>query len=157
MTKFEKETRHQFYIFIKEGTTAKLAKCKTTAHALDAFCPLIQAWRVDCPFSCPITSMMLTLSNYCTNQAGDSDSSLGILLYIWWDTCKWYNPWCHLPSMLNLLLLCLSVRKLLVCMKIGIFIAMEKNKHLCYCFCISVLFLIVIFLPLYNSFCILFM
>ena len=43
MTKFEKETRHQFYIFIKEGTTAKLAKCKTTAHALDAFCPLIQA------------------------------------------------------------------------------------------------------------------
>ena len=40
MTKFEKETRH---VFIKKGTTAKLAKCKTTAHALDAFCPLIQA------------------------------------------------------------------------------------------------------------------
>ena len=59
MTKFEKETRHQFYVFIKKGTTAKLAKCKTTAHALDAFCPLIQALCVDCPFSCPIT-----LSNY---------------------------------------------------------------------------------------------
>ena len=41
--KIEKETRHQFYVFIKKGTTAKLAKCKTTAHALDAFCPLIQA------------------------------------------------------------------------------------------------------------------
>ena len=43
MTKFEKETRHQFYIFIKIGTTAKSANCKTTAHALDAFYPLIQA------------------------------------------------------------------------------------------------------------------
>ena len=30
--------------------------------AHNAFCPLTQAWRVNCPFNCPITSMTRTLS-----------------------------------------------------------------------------------------------
>ena len=42
MTKFEKETRHWLYIFIKISTFNSV-KCKTTAHACDAFCPLTQA------------------------------------------------------------------------------------------------------------------
>ena len=35
------------------------AKCLTTARAQNAFCSRTQAWRVNYPFSCPIT-----LSNY---------------------------------------------------------------------------------------------
>ena len=34
-------------------------KCETTVHTYDAFCPLTQAWHVNCPFNCPST-----LSNY---------------------------------------------------------------------------------------------
>ena len=40
MTKFEKESRYQLYVFIK--TTVYWAKCETTAPAHDAFCPLIR-------------------------------------------------------------------------------------------------------------------
>ena len=46
MTKFEKETRHWLiYVFIKKPTVNS-AKCKTTASAHDAFCPLIQTWQL---------------------------------------------------------------------------------------------------------------
>ena len=37
--KFEKETRHRVYVFIKISTFNS-AKCETTARAHDAFCPL---------------------------------------------------------------------------------------------------------------------
>ena len=39
MTKFEKETRNQLYIFLKKSTV-NLAKCETTARTHDMFCPL---------------------------------------------------------------------------------------------------------------------
>ena len=58
MTQFEKEIRHLLYVFLKK-TTVNSAKCETTARAHDAFCPLTQAWRINCPFNCPIK-----LSNY---------------------------------------------------------------------------------------------
>ena len=48
------ETRHRLYLFIKTTTTTDTTTC---AH--DTFCPLPQAWHVNCPFNCPIT-----LSNY---------------------------------------------------------------------------------------------
>ena len=53
MTKFEKESRYQLYVFIK--TKNNTAECETTAPAHDAFFSLIQAWRVNCPFHGPIT------------------------------------------------------------------------------------------------------
>ena len=50
MTKFEKETRHQIYVFILEKKTTKekktlvnSGKCETIARGYDAFCPLTQA------------------------------------------------------------------------------------------------------------------
>ena len=46
------ETRHWLYVFIKTTTD-------TTMRAHDTFCPLLEAWHVNCPFNCPIT-----LSNY---------------------------------------------------------------------------------------------
>ena len=48
------ETRHRLYLFIKTTTTTDTTTC---AH--DTFCPLPQAWHVNCPFNCSIT-----LSNY---------------------------------------------------------------------------------------------
>ena len=42
MTKFKKETRNRFYVFMTK-TTVNPANCETTAGALDAFCPLAQA------------------------------------------------------------------------------------------------------------------
>ena len=48
------ETKHRLYLFIKTTTTTDTTTC---AH--DTFCPLPQAWHVNCPFNCPIT-----LSNY---------------------------------------------------------------------------------------------
>ena len=48
------ETRHWLYVFIKTTTTTD-----TTMRAHDTFCPLLEAWHVNCPFNCPIT-----LSNY---------------------------------------------------------------------------------------------
>ena len=53
-----KESRYRLYVFIKLATVNP-SKCETTPHAHDVFCPLSQAWRVNCPFNCPIT-----LSNY---------------------------------------------------------------------------------------------
>ena len=44
MTKFEIETRRRLYFFIeKKKTTVNSAKCETTTHAHDAFCPPTQA------------------------------------------------------------------------------------------------------------------
>ena len=39
MKKFEKETRHWLYVFIKISTVNS-AKCETAAHTHDTFCPL---------------------------------------------------------------------------------------------------------------------
>ena len=52
VTKIEKETRPRLYVFIKKGTNSAI--CVTTARAHDAFCSLTKAWRVNCPFNCPI-------------------------------------------------------------------------------------------------------
>ena len=52
MTKFKKETRPRLYVFIKKKTrTFNSAKCETTVRTHDAFCPLTQAWRVNCPIT----------------------------------------------------------------------------------------------------------
>ena len=76
MTKFVKETRHWLYGFIKKKkkpTTVNSAKCKTTVRACDAFCPLTQIWRVNCPsyvlLHFPIRSMTRTLFYWCLNRA----------------------------------------------------------------------------------------
>ena len=50
MTKFEEKTRHQFH-----KTTVNSAKCETIVRTHDTFCPLTQAWCVNCPFNCPFT------------------------------------------------------------------------------------------------------
>ena len=63
MTKFEKETRYEFYVFIRK-TTVNLVKCQKTAHPHDVFCPLIQAWHVNFPFNCPITQPSYTHDAY---------------------------------------------------------------------------------------------
>ena len=42
LTKFENETRHRLYVFIKK-TSVNSAKYETIAHADDAFCPFTQA------------------------------------------------------------------------------------------------------------------
>ena len=73
ISKFEKGTRHWLYVFITKKTIVHLAKCVTTAHAHELFCT--QAGCVNCSFSC-----LITLSNKCSNQAGDSQSHLRILL-----------------------------------------------------------------------------
>ena len=82
MTKFEKETRHQVYVFIKKQQQQKNQLTRRNARqqgANDAFCP-----RVNCPFKCPIT-----LSNYkhdahnvllVLKSAGDNQSRSRILL-----------------------------------------------------------------------------
>ena len=54
MAKFDKESRHRLYVFIKK-TSVNSTKCKTIVCTHDAFCPLTQAWHVNCPFNCPIT------------------------------------------------------------------------------------------------------
>ena len=49
---------HWLYVFLKKTNkkpAVNSAKCETTARAHDAFCPLTQAWPVNCPFNCPIT------------------------------------------------------------------------------------------------------
>ena len=74
MTQFEKEIRHRLYVFLKK-TTVNSAKCETTARAHDAFCPLTQAWRINCPFNCPIK-----LSNY----KRDANTVLAVLKSGWW-------------------------------------------------------------------------
>ena len=48
--------------FHKKKTTVNSAKCEATPHTHDAFCPITRAWRVNCPFDCPII-----LSNYGHN------------------------------------------------------------------------------------------
>ena len=48
-------------VFITK-TSINSAKCETTARAHDAFCPLTQAWRVNCPF--PLTVLL-----HCQLQA----------------------------------------------------------------------------------------
>ena len=53
MAKFEKETRHRLYVFIKKKTVDS-AKCGTTARAHDTLCPPTHAWRVNCPISAQI-------------------------------------------------------------------------------------------------------
>ena len=64
MANFEKETRHQFFVFFinKQQLTQQNVSQQCT-H--DAFCQLTQAWCVNCPLTvllhCPITSRMCTL------------------------------------------------------------------------------------------------
>ena len=59
LIKFEKETRHRLHVLIKNKITVSSAKCETTSRARDAFCPLTQARRVNCPFN-----LYITMSNY---------------------------------------------------------------------------------------------
>ena len=75
MTKFEKETVHRLYVFPKKKQLT--LQNETTAHVHDAFCPLTQAWRVNCPFNCPITlsSYKRTLAHYSSNRASDTTRS----------------------------------------------------------------------------------
>ena len=68
MAKFEKETRHRLYVFIKKKTVDS-AKCGTTARAHDAFCPPTHAWRVNCPFNCPIHSPSTSMTHHCPISA----------------------------------------------------------------------------------------
>ena len=85
MEKFEKETRHWLNVFIRKKTTVNSAKCETTERVHEAFCPLTQAWRVNCHFNCPIT-----LSNYKHNaytfllvfKSGDNQSCSRSLVLI---------------------------------------------------------------------------
>ena len=58
------------------------AKCETIAHLYDAFCPLTQAWRVNCPFHCPIT-----LSSY----KHDAYTVLLVLKSGWWEPIMFEN------------------------------------------------------------------
>ena len=51
MIKFEKESIHQLYIFMKRKTTVNSAKCETTARAHDAFYP-------------PTQALLITVTNY---------------------------------------------------------------------------------------------
>ena len=65
MANFEKETRHQFFVFfINKQTTVNSAKCESKAHTR-CILQLTQAWCVNCPLTvllhCPITSRMCTL------------------------------------------------------------------------------------------------
>ena len=74
MTKFSKETRHLLHGFIKKKpTTVNSAKCETTARSHDAFCPLTETWRANCPLYAllhfPIRSMTCTLFYWCLNRA----------------------------------------------------------------------------------------
>ena len=59
LIKFEKEIRHRLHVLIKNKITVSSAKCETTSRARDAFCPLTQARRVNCPFN-----LCITMSNY---------------------------------------------------------------------------------------------
>ena len=68
MAKFEKETRHRLYVFIKKKTVDS-AKCGTTARTHDAFCPPTHAWRVNCPFNCPIHSPSTSMTHHCPISA----------------------------------------------------------------------------------------
>ena len=84
--KFVKETRHWFYIFIKKKQrkeTINLAKCNTTTHADDVFCPLTLAWCINFLFNCPIT---------LSNQKHDVYSILLVLKSGWWEfySFDWY-------------------------------------------------------------------
>ena len=40
MTKFEKETNHRLYVFIRNNSV----KCTTTVRAFDTYCLITQAW-----------------------------------------------------------------------------------------------------------------
>ena len=57
-------------------------KQQLTLREHDAFCPLTQAWQVNCPLNCPITELCsITLSNY----KHDAYSILLVLkLSGWW-------------------------------------------------------------------------
>ena len=63
------ETRHRLYVFIKTTTT------HTAMRAYDTFCPLPQAWHVNCPFNCPIT---------LSNNKHDAYTVLLVLKSGWW-------------------------------------------------------------------------
>ena len=85
MTKFGKETRHQ-YVFIKKQRLVNSAKCQTKAHITRSFhfhrhdvliVPLTVL------LQCPITSMTRTLSYKCSNRAGDNQSRSKFLLQFW--------------------------------------------------------------------------
>ena len=99
MANFEKETRHQFFVFFinKQQLTQQNVSQQCT-H--DAFCQLTQAWCVNCPLTvllhCPITSMMCTLP--VSARACVSQSCSRILLSSW------------LREKLHLFLLSLSYR-----------------------------------------------
>ena len=48
MKKFRKQTTYDFYVFIKKLNSAK---CVTKERSYEAYCPITQAWRVQCPNS----------------------------------------------------------------------------------------------------------
>ena len=85
MTKFGKETRHQ-YVFIKKQHLVNSAKCQTKAHitrSLHFHRHDVLIVPLTVLLQCPITSMTRTLSYKCSNRAGDNQSRSKFLLQFW--------------------------------------------------------------------------
>ena len=59
-----------------------MAKCNTTTHADDVFCPLTLAWYINFLFNCPIT---------LSNQKHDVYSILLVLKSGWWSPIMFEN------------------------------------------------------------------
>ena len=59
-----------------------MAKCNTTTHADDVFCPLTLAWCINFLFNCPIT---------LSNQKHDVYSILLVLKSGWWSPIMFEN------------------------------------------------------------------
>ena len=90
MTKFEKETRLRFYVFLKKQQLPRRIARQQRAHMTrtvlvhkQAVLTVLLHW--------PITSMTPTLSDWCSNRAGDNQSLSRILLKfrlsLWFDLC----------------------------------------------------------------------
>ena len=85
VTKFEKDNRHQLYVFIKKKkTTVNSAKCSTkslTVHLHNVSTVLLDHF---------ITGMTRALSCKCSDRAGDNQSRSRILLWFWfgWKLCE---------------------------------------------------------------------
>ena len=84
MTKIEKETKHQVYVFIrKKQQLTRRNKRQQRAHMTRSV--HLHRYNVSTDpltvlLHCPITSMTRTLSYQCSNRAGDNKSRSRILL-----------------------------------------------------------------------------
>ena len=87
MTKFEKETRHRLYVFIKKKQQLTRRNARQQRTHMTRFVQLHGHDVLTVPLTvllyCPITGTTRTLSHWCSNRAGTNQTRSRTLLKLW--------------------------------------------------------------------------